>query len=303
MRPADPSLTRMRRLEVFGSDGFPTGAGRYLLDGDLAPHTHDFLEIALVIGGTCTHVRAEERVALGPGMVVAMRPGQWHGYVDCRSAEIFNLYLGQELLRRELLWTLDYPDLARFLLRGGRTTEPLPEASVPVLVTRLTELATRTARPHTPAAAVALGLLCCALGELATGTFDTAGHRSISPAVRQSLLVMADDPASSWTMTDLGRRVGVSVPHLHRQFTAEVGTSPMVWLARTRVELAASMLIQDSRPIGEIARRVGWPDPNYFSRRFREISGDSPTAYRRRFQDPAPAGSAGGDGAGQGRVG
>lgn len=285
MRALVPPLRRMRRLDTFGVDGYPAGAGRYVLDGDLAPHSHDFLEIAVLVSGSTTHLRAEERVVLEPGMVVAMRPGQWHGYADCRSADIFNLYLGPELLRRELLWTLDYPDLARFLLRGGRSVEPLPTASVETLVRWLTELAGRTSQPQTPTAAVALGLLCCALGELANATFDAVSRRrSISPAVRQSVLLMSGDPAAAWTMIDLARRVDVSVPHLHRQFTAEVGTSPMAWLARTRVELAASMLIQDSRPIAEIAHRVGWPDPNYFSRRFREISGDSPTEYRRRFQ-------------------
>ncbi len=278
-------MKRMRRLEAFGPDGYPAGAGRHLIDGDLAAHSHDYLEIAVIVAGSGTHQRADGHTELQPGMVVAMRPGQWHGYLACVDADIFNLYVGPELLRRELLWTLDYPDLARFLLRGGTSTRPLSRSAAEALVGWMTDLADRSSVPNTPSAAVSLGLLCCALGEMATGSFDTAaGRRSISPTVRQALLVMSDEPAAAWTMSALARCVDVSVPHLHRRFTAEMGTSPMAWLARTRVELAASMLIQDGRSVSEIGQRVGWPDPNYFSRRFRELSGDSPSEYRRRFQ-------------------
>lgn len=284
MSASAPRMPQRRRLEAFGTNGYPAGAGRYVLDGDLEPHSHDYLEIAVLVAGSTVHLRDGEQITLTPGSVIAVRPGQWHGYVDCVSADVFNLYLGPELLRRELLWTLDHPDLARFLLRGGRTIEPLAASTVTTLVGWLSELAGRTTTHHSPTAAVMLGLLCCALGEIATATFETGSRGSISPAVRGALLVMADEPSQPWTMDELADRVGISVPHLHRTFTAEVGTSPMAWLARTRVELAASLLIQDSRPVAEIAHRVGWPDPNYFSRRFREITGASPTAYRRRFQ-------------------
>lgn len=40
------------------------------------------------------------------------------------------------------------------------------------------------------------------------------------------------------------------------------------------------MLRQTDLPVREIARRLGYADPYYFSRAFRKTVGTSPTAYR-----------------------
>lgn len=83
-------------------------------------------------------------------------------------------------------------------------------------------------------------------------------------------------------MERLAGEVGHSVSHLHREFRAQLGLTPMAWLAQTRAELAASLLLQTDRPVAWVGRQVGWPDPNYFSRCFRRAYAMSPTAYRRR---------------------
>ncbi|HIT76481.1 MAG TPA: helix-turn-helix transcriptional regulator, partial [Candidatus Avipropionibacterium avicola] len=93
----------------------------------------------------------------------------------------------------------------------------------------------------------------------------------------------AEDVAATWRVPDLADRVGVSVPHLHRLFADQLGMSPMAWLDRTRVERATSYLLGSTLSVGRIGARVGWPDPNHFSRRFRALTGRSPSDYRRRF--------------------
>jgi AraC family L-rhamnose operon transcriptional activator RhaR len=98
------------------------------------------------------------------------------------------------------------------------------------------------------------------------------------------LAAMAEGPDADWTMADLARLTGHSVSHLHREFKAQLGISPLAWLSRSRGELAAVALIQTDEPVAEIGRGVGWADPNYFSRVFRRRYGTSPTAYRRRYR-------------------
>jgi AraC-like DNA-binding protein len=83
-------------------------------------------------------------------------------------------------------------------------------------------------------------------------------------------------------MAELAAEVGHSISHLHREFRAQLGFTPMAWLARTRAEVAASLLVQTDRPVAWVGQQVGWPDPNYFSRCFRRAHGMSPTAYRAR---------------------
>jgi AraC family transcriptional regulator, L-rhamnose operon transcriptional activator RhaR len=61
----------------------------------------------------------------------------------------------------------------------------------------------------------------------------------------------------------------------------------MAYLARRRVEKAAGLLLHTDQPVTQIGRSVGWPDQNYFARRFKAHFGLSATTYRSRFADSA----------------
>jgi AraC-like DNA-binding protein len=278
-------MNRLRRVDVFVDDAFPLGAARYVLSGDVEPHTHDFVELAVVLAGTPTYLDESGEHVLGPGAVAVVRPGQWHGYSRAAQAEVINLYLGAELIQRELAWLLDVPDLARFLIRGGVSVGCLAEQERAVVSTAITALSAVRVEHGTPPAVTALGLTYQALGAVAATELSGSGPAgAVSPAVRAMLAAMADGPDAEWTMADLARLTGHSVSHLHREFKAQLGISPLAWLSRSRGELAAVALIQTDEPVAEIGRGVGWPDPNYFSRVFRRRYGTSPTAYRRRYR-------------------
>jgi AraC-like DNA-binding protein len=47
--------------------------------------------------------------------------------------------------------------------------------------------------------------------------------------------------------------------------------------------------LTSSKSIAEIGRIVGWPQQNYFARRFRSVFGMAPTAYRKQLPIPALA--------------
>ena len=57
----------------------------------------------------------------------------------------------------------------------------------------------------------------------------------------------------------------------------------MAYLAQIRAEHAAVALLHSDEPITSIGRAVGWPDQNYFARRFKAHYGLSATTYRKRF--------------------
>jgi AraC-like DNA-binding protein len=64
------------------------------------------------------------------------------------------------------------------------------------------------------------------------------------------------------------------------------------WITERRMVQARQLLTGTDLPVGEIARRVGLPDPGYFARVFRHSNGVTPRAWRRtasHAQSPAPA--------------
>ncbi len=88
------------------------------------------------------------------------------------------------------------------------------------------------------------------------------------------------DLTRPWQIQDLGAIAGLSASQLHRRFLDWAGTSPMDWVRRERVSAAKRLLVQTEATVGDIAARVGFPDPYHFSRVFRQITGQSPSAFR-----------------------
>lgn len=70
---------------------------------------------------------------------------------------------------------------------------------------------------------------------------------------------------------------------LFRRHTGQIFTE---YLAEQRIERARHLLNDLTLSIGEVARRVGYDDPGYFARRFRQQTGLSPRECRERA--PAP---------------
>src|SRR6185437_12739217 len=108
--------------------------------------------------------------------------------------------------------------------------------------------------------------------------------------VREAMALLADEPDRPWTVASLAAATKISAPHLQRSFRSQVGVPPMAWLDQLRGESAARLLVQTDLAVSAIGRAVGWPDPNYASRRFRALYAVTPTDYRRRFRD-APRGT------------
>ena len=82
------------------------------------------------------------------------------------------------------------------------------------------------------------------------------------------------------TVEQLADRAGYSPSHFARLFRAVFKVSPMRYVIEQRVARAALLLTQTAQPIHRIAKAVGYDDPLYFSRQFRQQTRQSPTAYR-----------------------
>lgn len=82
-------------------------------------------------------------------------------------------------------------------------------------------------------------------------------------------------------LADAARAANMSTYHFLRRFKQVTGFTPMAYLENYRIGRAQElMLAQPELRLKEIAARVGFQDPAYFSRVFRKRAGSSPRAYR-----------------------
>lgn len=76
---------------------------------------------------------------------------------------------------------------------------------------------------------------------------------------------------------------GISKYHFQRLFTATYGVSPAGHLTRRRIERAQDLLRATNLTVTEVCHAVGFSSPGSFSRRFRELVGETPSRFQRRW--------------------
>ncbi len=82
------------------------------------------------------------------------------------------------------------------------------------------------------------------------------------------------------SLSVLSEQVGVTPEYLSSLFSKEMGVSLMSFLKNFRISQAKRLLKQKELKINEVATQVGFRDPKYFNRVFKEINGVSPSEYR-----------------------
>jgi AraC-like DNA-binding protein len=83
-------------------------------------------------------------------------------------------------------------------------------------------------------------------------------------------------------LAELARMAGVGARRFTTLFAAETGWSPHRYLVNRRIERAKALMLDTRLTLADIGSAVGFPDPAQFSRVFRQHTGESPRAYRRR---------------------
>ncbi|WP_307798010.1 GlxA family transcriptional regulator [Actinoplanes flavus] len=85
------------------------------------------------------------------------------------------------------------------------------------------------------------------------------------------------------TLAELARHARTSVRTLSRRFRAEVGMTPVQWLARQRIEHARRLLETTDLPVDRVAAEAGFGTAASLRQHLTGAIGVSPTAYRQTF--------------------
>jgi transcriptional regulator GlxA family with amidase domain len=82
---------------------------------------------------------------------------------------------------------------------------------------------------------------------------------------------------------------GISKYHFQRLFAATYGRTPAAYVSERRVERAQDLLRATNLTVTEVCHAVGFTSLGSFSGRFRELVGESPSQFQRRWAaDGAP---------------
>ena len=82
-------------------------------------------------------------------------------------------------------------------------------------------------------------------------------------------------------VADLCALVQRSEAHFSRSFRRTFGRSPHAFVVRRRVDLAAQHMLQTHTSLSEIALQCGFVDQAHLCKHFRQVTGETPAAWRR----------------------
>lgn len=83
----------------------------------------------------------------------------------------------------------------------------------------------------------------------------------------------------------LNERAGISEVYFRKLFQSVYHTSPTKYIINSRITYARGVLEENPQiKVSELAEKVGYPDPFYFSRVFRSLTGISPQKYQAMCQ-------------------
>ncbi len=96
-----------------------------------------------------------------------------------------------------------------------------------------------------------------------------------------ALTCMHQAPAYRWTLEELATRAGMSRSIFALRFREKVGTTPMEYLTRWRMMLAADRLSTTTDSIATIAASLSYESESAFGKAFKRTLGRSPRQYHR----------------------
>ena len=116
-----------------------------------------------------------------------------------------------------------------------------------------------------------------------TGTATRAVAEPLLPFLRRARDHMDRHYQQPLDLDQLAAVAGVSKFHFARCFEATYGETPIRYLTRRRIERAQDLLRTSNLTVTEVCHAVGYTSLGSFGTRFREIVGETPSAFQRRY--------------------
>jgi AraC family transcriptional regulator of arabinose operon len=267
-----------RPVETYDPQVATLSVGHYReLSGYQVERVHgssSWLAILTVEGSGCFGYRGG-RYASKAGDLCLLQPRVFHSYGILDGEAIWDLRWAHFQPRTHWEPLLDWPALGAGISRVHLEGEEFSRACE-----RLDEAARLMWRQDATDELLAM----VALEEI----LIRAHRQAIQPRVRRDPRIehavefAAKHLAEPLGLNELAAAVSLSPSRFGHIFQSEMGISPCAFLERQRLGRALQMLEVSNVSVQEIATKVGFESPFYFSNRFRRAFGMSPSEYRKR---------------------
>ena len=271
---------------VRGTEDFPFSSYRFIRKERVVElHWHPEVEILYVVNGQMMVNVSEEQYILNSGDIFFINPEELHGmsavekeveyYVMVFFPSLFQFqgkhFLEQDFTMPLINGTMRFP---RMICQGQEHYDLIQ----PIVHRIFYEDSDSKAMIFADLASLFGRLLKDSLMEKTAAPEDEQHMESIKKCIRY----MQEHQRQKVTLAELADLVHMSPNYFCSYFKKYTGISPFTQLNFIRVKSAESMLLKSNQPILQIAEACGFENVSFFIRKFKEIIGCTPSAYRKR---------------------
>jgi AraC family transcriptional regulator, transcriptional activator of pobA len=248
------------------------------------PHRHDYHELIWIRSGSGRHLIDGHPLPIEEDTITIIGRGQVHVFEEGEDLHGAVLRLRDELLPGD---AKRVP--ASWLLTGrcGRSL-PVPRERADQLETLLRTLDDELKRPTGPVSSQLRGHLISVVLLWLERWYDAAREKRPDPddeqveLLRDFVRVLDRDYADHHDAAHYADELRVPQAALSRALTQVTGRGTKELVLDHVMSEAARLLRFTDKNVQEVAQRVGYDDPLYFSRAFKRHFGVPPMAYRAR---------------------
>ncbi|MGP4039461.1 AraC family transcriptional regulator [Gracilibacillus sp. D59] len=111
--------------------------------------------------------------------------------------------------------------------------------------------------------------------------YEQRQEEQLPVAIAKAVSFIEKNYAEDISLNDIVAISGLSKYHFTRLFSTSVNETPIQYLTKVRIQHALDLLQNSEKSIEEIAKEVGYTSSNYFSKVFKHLLNETPSAYRK----------------------
>lgn len=269
-------ITTVGYEEINPGDSYPTHghADGYYFDVEKGRVLNEYQLLYIVEGEGVLHTRTVREARLHEGDIFLLFPGEWHSYHPLNSRGWKKYWIG---FRGH---NMDDRVRAGFL----SPKKPIYHVGFSDVLVGLFRAAYRSAQEE---AAYSQQLMAGIVNHLIGQMYSLERNielknrdQSHVDMINRARLRIRESLESTLTIQQLAEELGVSYSNFRKLFKEHTGLSPATYQQDLRLQHAKELLTTTDMSIKEIAYRLNFDSPDYFSSKFKQKTGRKPSDLR-----------------------
>ena len=269
------TITTVGREKIKSGELYPTDChlDSYSFSPNIGRVLQEYQLVYITEGSGTFESRESGKTKINPGMLFLLFPDEWHTYCPDKEVGWTQYWIGfkgfnmDERVRQDSI-SKKYP-----VFDIGLTEE---------LVNLFMKAIETTDRESPYFQQMLAGIVNYMLGLIfMLDKNNRLGHdKHWIDQISRARIIMHENIESNMTVQNIAEEVGAGYSSFRKNFKKYTGLSPASYFQDLKLQRAKDLLCMTTQSVKEIAYRLNFESPDYFSAQFRKKTGKRPSDFR-----------------------